>query len=125
MGKLFLILFALCIAFFVHAQDLDGRLVLGKAYAEKQVRLALKNTISFPFTDTLIKTSEEAIAFAEPILFKKFRRRNIIRQRPYEVYFVDGYWFIAGTLPKGTIGGTFDMIVKSEKGQVISIARYQ
>lgn len=78
-----------------------------------------------PFSDTLIKIEEETIITAEKVLFKKFGRKHITGQRPYEIYLVEGYWFIAGTLPKGTLGGRFEIILKSEKGQVIKIARYQ
>jgi hypothetical protein len=109
----------------LYSQDFKDRIILGEGYAKKQVQHALKDNVPLSFLDTLIKTKEEAITIAEPVLFKIYGRKHIIRQRSYEIYLIDGYWFISGTLPKGSIGGTFEIILKSEKGQVIKISHYQ
>jgi hypothetical protein len=109
----------------LYSQNFTDRVVLGEGHAKKQVQNALKENVSLPFSDTLIKTKEEAITIAEGVLFKRYGRKRIIRQRPYAIYLIDGYWYISGTLPRGTIGGLFEIILKQEKGQVIKTARYQ
>ena len=36
------------------------------------------------------------IAITEPILFGIYGKNNIIEERPYEYYMIDGYWYISG-----------------------------
>jgi len=62
-----------------------------------------------------------AISVAEPILFSIYGKDNITKQRPYEIYFIDNYWVIAGTLPKGYLGGTFLIIIDSKDSEIIRI----
>jgi hypothetical protein len=125
MLKTIFLVLTFCISPRLYGQDFTDRVVLGEGYAKNQVRLVLKYNVPSPFSDTLIKIREEAIIAAEKVLFKKLGRKHITGQWPYEIYLIEGYWFIAGTLPKGTIGGRFEIILKAEKGQAIKIARYQ
>jgi hypothetical protein len=69
----------------------------------------------------LITDKETAIAMAEPLLFKIYGKEEIESERPYEVYLIDGYWYISGTLPKGYLGGTFIIIINSINGEVIRL----
>jgi len=69
----------------------------------------------------IIKDSLTAINVAEPILFGLFGKDNIIKQKPYKIFFIDNYWLIRGTLPKGKIGGTFQIIIDSRDSKVIEI----
>lgn len=71
--------------------------------------------------DTIIKDSETAIQVSEAILFKIYGKRNIRKQKPYEVSFISGYWVLNGTLPKNTVGGTFLIIISASNGQVIKL----
>jgi hypothetical protein len=116
---------ALLIAFIpyknIQAQNFDGRLVIGEKIAKEEIKKALKGNEK-PFYDTLITDKETAIAVVEPILFKIYGRDNIIAERPYEIYLIDGYWYISGTLPKGYNGGTFEIIVNSKNSQIIKIS---
>jgi NTF2 fold immunity protein len=102
------------------AQNFDGRMVLGEKVAKLEIENSLKVSQK-PFYDTLITDNETAIAVAEPILFKIYGKDNIISERPYEIYLLDGYWFISGTLPNGFKGGTFEIIMNSKNGQVIKL----
>jgi hypothetical protein len=75
--------------------------------------------------DTLISNKETAVAIAEPILFKKYGKSHTMRQRPYQTTFIDGYWLINGTLPKGWVGGTFVIILKATDGEIIQLTHYK
>jgi hypothetical protein len=102
------------------AQNFDGRLVLGEKIAKQEITEALKRNRK-PFYDTLITDKETAIAMAEPLLFKIYGKEEIKSERPYEIYLIDGYWYISGTLPKGYKGGTFIIIINSINGEVIKL----
>ena len=102
-------------------QDHSSRSVLGNAYAKKSAKEILGDKNYKPFYDTLIRTNETAIAVVEPILFDIYGRNNIVRQRPYECYLVDGYWYVAGTLPENYVGGVFEIILNAKNGEVIKL----
>jgi hypothetical protein len=71
--------------------------------------------------EVLLKNKKQAIKFAEKILFDIYGRKEIISQRPYEVYNIDGYWLIKGTLRMGWKGGTFLIIIDSHNYRVVGI----
>lgn len=100
--------------------------ILGEANARKQMREALEGKGErFPW-DTLIKTPSTAIATAEPILFNAFGKERILNEKPYEVYLLDGYWYIGGTVPKKyNKGGAFEMIFNARNGKIIRLTHYK
>ena len=108
----------------VCGQTKDDRIVLGKSYAEQELKLALTDKSQHNVIDNkiaIIKDSLIAINIAEPILFSIYGKDNITKQRPYEIYFIDKYWVIGGTLPKDYLGGTFLIIIDSRDSRVIKI----
>jgi hypothetical protein len=100
-------------------------LILGEENARNQLHEAISGK-GQPFTwDTLIKTSFTAIAIVEPILFDIFGREQILEEKPYEVYHIDGYWYFSGTLPKKSKGGTFEIMLSSRNGEIIRLTHYK
>lgn len=104
----------------IQGQNFNGRLVIGEQSAKQEVKKALKGSEK-PFYDTLITDKETAIAVVEPILFKIYGKDNILSERPYEIYLINSYWFISGTLPKGYQGGTFEVIINASNCQVVKL----
>lgn len=104
----------------VQAQRLDTRLLLGESCARERIAEVVQHPDVLPTTNALLTTSALAIATVEPLLFATYGKRNIIRQRPYEVYLVNTYWYIAGTIPKHTKGGGFEIILSANNGQILS-----
>ncbi len=102
-------------------QNPATRSVLGESYAREQVREVLKSSDKAPFYKPLITTKDIAIAMVEPLLFSIYGKQNIIKQRPYEVYLIDGYWYLSGTLPKESLGGTFEIIIDAKNGRVLKL----
>ncbi|GEO11108.1 NTF2 fold immunity protein [Segetibacter aerophilus] len=100
--------------------------ILGEENARKQLNDCLKGK-GQPFTwDTLIKTPATAIAIAEPILFDVFGKEQILQEKPYEIYQMEGYWYIAGTLPKSyNKGGAFEIIFSAKDGRIIRLTHYK
>jgi hypothetical protein len=105
-------------------QTKGDRTRLGKSYAEYELKSALTNKSKHNVIDNktvVIKDSLTAINIAEPILFSIYGKDNITKQRPYEIYFIDSYWVIGGTLPKEYLGGTFLIIIDSRDSKIIKI----
>ncbi|NML66277.1 hypothetical protein HHL22_13775 [Hymenobacter sp. RP-2-7] len=119
-------LFLLAKAAPASAQKFAGRTVLGEKVARQQVQQATKGLPSVAIRDTpALPTPEAAITAAEPLLFQKYGRKQILSERPYEVYPLNGYWYITGTLPTGYEGGTFEIILAANDGRVIRLTHYQ
>lgn len=121
-------IFIVCILFFLsfsgNGQTQSDRLILGEANAKKELKEALSDTTVHNVVNKrtlLVKDKETAISISEPILFNTYGKDNIKKQRPYESYFIDNYWVISGTLPKGYLGGTFLIIIDATNSKVIRL----
>jgi hypothetical protein len=114
---LFICSFTLSCSF---AQDGGKRTTLGLDYSKKELADAFQNTDKKQvLAETVIKDKSTAIGVAEEMLFRIYGKENIVKQRPYESYLIDGYWVINGTLPHNWVGGTFLIILNSTDGKVI------
>lgn len=92
---------------------------LGHEAAQNQLDKALKNIDDIAKPGMfLINEKDDAIALAEVYLFSVYGKRKIKNQRPYEIYLIDHYWVINGTLPLGTDGGNFEIVLDAETGEV-------
>ncbi len=97
---------------------------MGKSHAEKQLKLALSKESQHNVINNkslLIKDSSTAINVAESILFSIYGKENIESEKPYEIYLIDNYWVIAGTLPEDSSGGTFLIIIDARNSKVLKI----
>lgn len=102
----------------------QGRLILGREYAEKEVKSALSDTMRHNILKSktiIVKDSLTATTIAESVLFGIYGKGNIMNQKPYEIYHIDTYWLLTGTLPKGRDGGTFLIIMDDRNSQIIKI----
>ena len=106
------------------AQDYKNRMLLGEDNAKKELFSAINDTTLHNVInkkDILISDKKTAIDFAETVLFKVYGKENITKQRPYEVYDIENYWVISGTLPKEYLGGTFLIIIDSRDYRIVRI----
>jgi hypothetical protein len=103
-------------------QQIRKRSVLGQAYAKQQVEAAVKGRATSLLPKPLLTTQAMAIAVVEPMLFNIYGKRNISEQRPYEVYLINGFWYVAGTLPQDYLGGTFEIILDAKDSRVIYLS---
>jgi hypothetical protein len=69
----------------------------------------------------LVPDQKTAIAIAETILFTIYGEKTIASERPYEIHQLRGYWLIFGTLPKGSLGGTFKIVIEAKTARVVLI----
>jgi hypothetical protein len=112
------------LAFSINAFSQNNRSVMGKSYAEKELKLALSKKTQHNVVDNknaIIKDSSTAINVAEPILFGIYGKQNIESEKPYETYKIGNYWVIAGTLPEDALGGTFLIIIDARNSEVLKI----
>lgn len=102
----------------------NKRLILGKEYAQEELKIALSKEPQHNVVDyktIIIKDSVSAVKIAETILFDIYGKQKIEKQKPYEIYFLDQYWIISGTLPEGYIGGTFLIIIDARNSNILKI----
>lgn len=70
----------------------------------------------------VIPNAKIAVEVAKPILYNAFGKEEIERDLPFRVELInDSIWFLSGTLPEKTLGGTFHMSMLKWNGQVIAI----
>ncbi|RLZ06404.1 NTF2 fold immunity protein [Faecalibacter macacae] len=122
--KHLLILLFLSIINISCAQEKNQRLILGEKYAKEVLEETLKNNKVHNVIDNktpIIKNDSTAIKVAESILFEIYGENNIIKQKPYEIYKIESYYVISGTLPKNYVGGTFLIIINSFNSEIIRI----
>jgi NTF2 fold immunity protein len=122
--KRILTLLSLIIYFASCGQNKSDRLILGKKYAEEELKSSLTDTTMHNILKTetiIIKDSLTATTIAEIILFGIYGKGNITKQKPYEIYHINNYWLLTGTLPKGWKGGTFLIIIDDRNSQIIKI----
>jgi hypothetical protein len=101
--------------------------ILGEDNARRALARALAGTEDNFQTRQfeLIPDKETATKFAEVILFKTFGEEKVKDERPYEIYKIDGYWVMSGTIPIGYDGGGFEIIFQSMDGKIISLKHYR
>ena len=105
-------------------QTNSGLIIHGKENANSELEATLKDSHTNNVINNktvIIKDSTTAVAIAEPILFGIYGKKNIIKQKPYEIHHIDNYWVLAGTLPKGWKGGTFLIILDDRNCRVLKI----
>jgi|TARA_B110000211_G_scaffold29480_1_gene29787 hypothetical protein len=89
-------------------------------YAEQLLEYALKNKFDrIKMEFKLIPKKENAIKYAEVILFELYGKENIESEKPYQVHLIEEYWVINGTLPKGMKGGVFELVFDSWNGKIL------
>ena len=124
-------IFVLLLSSFVGCKDKADteKLILGKDFAEQELELVLSGN-SFEHNvinneSFLISDSSEAITFVEPLLFKKYGKKSIIADRPYEAFLIDKYWIISGTIPKDCEGGSFLIIFDARNCEILRLTHFE
>ena len=69
----------------------------------------------------LINNEKELVEIVEPILFIIYGKETILNERPYDFYRFGDFWVLTGTLPKESLGGTFNIKINRRTCKVISI----
>ncbi len=120
-----LLIFLLPSSFVACGQSNNERTILGEGYARQEVKKAIAEKKNQQSYNTIIKDKQTAIIIAEAIVFNIYGKDQIISERPYECYLIDGFWYIAGTIPKNWKGGGFEIIISAKNAQVIKLTHYK
>jgi len=102
----------------------QGRTTLREEFVKAELERSLADTTLHNSIDKkreIIEDKETAVSIAEKILFSGYGQKNIEQQRPYEVYKIKSYWIVSGTLPKGSKGGTFFIIMDARDSRVVRL----
>ncbi|MBC6699430.1 YbbC/YhhH family protein [Hymenobacter sp. BT190] len=104
------------------AQD-ERHSILGREVAREELQEILKNkpAVAINTVGQSLPDSAAALRVAEPILFRTYGKKQILKQQPYEIYLIDNYWILMGTLPENWHGGTFTIVLNSQNGQIIGL----
>jgi len=117
-------LLVIFLAFTINSYSQNKRTILGIKYAKEELDAVLAKKPGHNVVDNkelIVKDSNTAIKIAEAILFEIYGKENIEEQKPYEKYLIKNYWVISGTLPEGSKGGTFLIIINAKNSQVLKI----
>ncbi|MFT5215647.1 MAG: hypothetical protein ACI83H_000763 [Glaciecola sp.] len=88
--------------------------------AEQLLEYALENKSDrTKMNFKLIPKQENAINYAEVLLFELYGKEKIESEKPYQIQLINDYWIITGTLPKGMRGGVFELVFDSWNGKVL------
>jgi hypothetical protein len=112
------------LSFTINSYAQNKRIVLGEKYAKEELHAVLANKPGDNLVgnkELIVKNSNTAIKIAEAILFEIYGKANIEEQKPYEKYLIKDHWVILGTLPEGSKGGTFIIIIDAKNAQVLKI----
>lgn len=120
LGLIFVLIF-LSIHFFSCSHHISDSSV----YWKRNLPVILEDSSQQFFIDTLIRNNKTAIEIAEPILISKFGTKCIKEEKPFQVCYVNGYWIVNGTLPKGAVEGTFNIILRATDGKIIQLIHYK
>ena len=106
-----------------YCQNNNDHWRMSKEQAENIVNETLKDSTLHNVigNKAILTTDKKVIKFSELILFDIYGKKNIEKQKPYDVFLIDKYWLISGTLSKGTLGGTFMMIIDSRNYKIIRL----
>ena len=119
--KYLLIIF---LSFTINSFAQNNRTYLGEKYAKEELDAVLAKKLGHNVVDNkdlIVKESNTAIKIAEAILFEIYGKENIESQKPFKEYLIKNYWVISGTLPEGSLGGTFLIIIDAKNAQVLKI----
>lgn len=73
-------------------------------------------------TELILKDGAVAIEVAEAILFNKYGKENIVKQRPYFIIPVkNNYWVIEGKRPKNSKEAVFFIILDARNAKVLNV----
>lgn len=101
----------------------EGNYISSSRYKKEDLKKELLDTTLHNTLNEMpaIRNTATAVHVAESILFSVYGEDNIIDERPYEVQKLDNYYIINGTLPEGSKGGVFLLVIDSKNSRVVRL----
>ena len=70
----------------------------------------------------VVPDEQTAISIAVAVWSPIYGQDKIAKQEPYQVFLVDGYWVVSGSLSIRKVGGTAKIVIAKEDGRIIDIS---
>lgn len=105
----------------------DAQIKRNKILLERFLNLEIKTILdespeSNIGSQLILKDSTIAIQVAEAILFNKYGKKQIKKQKPYSVFLIkDSYWVIEGMSSKYTKDSAFFIILDARDSKVLKV----
>jgi NTF2 fold immunity protein len=118
-----IILVLILIVNFTYSQEQNDYWRMGEENAKRILEETLKDSTLHNVigSNQILKDKNKIIDYAELILFDLYGKKEIESQKPYDVYKINEYWLLSGTLPKNKKGGTFLLIIDSRDYRIIRL----
>jgi len=98
---------------------------LSEKEQKKYLQAALNDSKNCPNVidgkNLIIKDEKTLIKVLDPILIGIYGKNQISSEMPYECYQVGNYWYAFGSLRKGWLGGTFEVVIDGTNLQIIKL----
>ena len=72
-------------------------------------------------TSRVLTDKNLALKRALDLAIKIYGKRDIKRERPYMVDFINDFYIVRGSLKKGWVGGTFLVIIDSRNDSIVTV----
>ena len=69
----------------------------------------------------IIKNTRDLVNIVEPILFSIYGKKNIVGERPYYAKLIGDCWEMSGSLPTGSLGGTFFIVINRKTCEIVRL----
>ena len=121
--KTIIILVLVLIVNFTYSQEQNDYSRMGEENAKRILEETLKDSTLHNVIgrNQVLNDKNKVLDFVELILFDLYGKKEIQSQRPYDVYKINEYWLVSGTLPKNKRGGTFLIIIDSRNYRIIRL----
>ena len=118
-----IILVLILIVNFTYSQEQNDYWRMGEENAKMIIEETLKDSTLHNIIgpNQILKDRNKIIDYAELILFDLYGKIEIQSQKPYDVYKINEYWLLSGTLSKNMKGGTFLLIIDSRDYRIIRL----
>ena len=93
---------------------------------EKDNFLIIQNNKKYKYTGIQprkkkLKKIEDVVFVAEKILFQIYGEEDIKNEQPYHISKYKNKWIVTGSLPKGCVGGVFEIVINADNSQIESV----
>lgn len=95
-----------------------GAEIIGHVYEKSEVEFEKE----FIPAEGLVPDEQTAISIAVAVWSPIYGKDKIAGQKPYQVFLVDDYWVVSGSLSIRMVGGTAKIVIARADGRIINIS---
>jgi hypothetical protein len=118
----FIIPIILLFAMNLYSQNFKGRTKVGKDFANIQIKRSTNDSSKYNICDKnklLLPDKKAVIEYSEIYLLEYDDKDKINNQKPFEIYLIDNYWYVRGTMKTGAFGENVTLIINAVGKKII------